>query len=69
MKQLPLHHYHLLRYLVRHLVCVAKHEGIMIVVWWGVLIGCCPPEENKMSPVSLSIVFGPNIFRCVVLGG
>ncbi|XP_065910926.1 protein FAM13A-like isoform X2 [Dysidea avara] len=46
-KQLPLHHYHLLRYLVRHLVCVAKHE-----------------EENKMSPVSLSIVFGPNIFRC-----
>ena len=76
--QLPPAHYNLLKYLCRHLMKVAQHSGrlshahscpaslhffctcIHQHLLYNYILG-----DNKMTPVSLSIVFGPNIFRWV----
>ena len=41
----------------------------VIVIFFGILFNVAiiiVTDDNKMSPVSLSIVFGPNVFRYIL---
>lgn len=58
---LPSENHQLLKYLCKHLFFVSEHKGTNkynIITTFEYSL-----DKNKMTSVSLSIVFGPNIFR------
>ena len=67
---LPKDHYWLLKYLCTHLSLVAEHTGKHVVQFFLCIIintHTVHVGSNKMTAVTLSIVFGPNIFRYTII--